>query len=125
MNIGTKKILIVDDSNTNVVLLEAILKNRGYKILTAMTVKEAFSILESDPPQLILLDLLMPNVNGFEFLEEIKKKEVTRNIPVIVVSAVSDETNKKRTENLGASDYIEKPVDINELVEKVETSFAI
>ena len=90
MNFGTKKILIVDDSNTNVVLLEAILKNRGYNILTAMTVKDAFFILESELPQLILLDLLMPNVNGFQFLEEIKKKEVTRDIPVIVVSAVSD-----------------------------------
>ena len=125
MKISTKKILVVDDSNTNVVLLEAILKSRGYNVLTAMTVKEAYSILESETPQLILLDLLMPNVNGFQFLEEIKKKEVTRNIPVIVVSAVTDERNKKRAENLGASDYIEKPVDINELVAKVETSFSI
>ena len=123
MNISTKKILIVDDSNTNVVLLEAILKNRGYNILTAMTVKEAFSILETELPQLILLDLLMPHVNGFQFLEEIKKKDATSNIPVIVVSAVTDETNKKRTKNLGATDYIEKPVDINELIDKVKTSF--
>jgi response regulator RpfG family c-di-GMP phosphodiesterase len=124
MGTGSKKILIVDDSNTNIVLLGAILKNRGYDILTAMNVKEAYSILETEQPQLILLDLLMPHTNGFQFLEDIKKKEVTRNIPVIVVSAVSDEKNKKRTENLGATDYIEKPVDINELVKKVETSFS-
>ena len=70
------KILVVDDSTTNVVLLEAILDEKGYKIETALNAKEAYSIIEKDTPDLILLDLLMPKISGFDFLEEIRKNEI-------------------------------------------------
>lgn len=124
MNTGNNKILVVDDSNTNVVLLEAILKNHGYMILTAMSVREAYDILENEHPGLILLDLLMPNVSGYQFLREIKNRDATREIPVIVVSAITDKLNKKKIEELGAAGFIEKPIDIHELVEKVEISLS-
>lgn len=117
---GMKKILIVDDSNTNVVLLEAILVSRGYEIRTAYNVDEACRLLEKDRPELILLDLLMPRVSGYQFLDQLKKNEVTRDIPVIVVSAVTDALNIQKTFDLGAVDYIEKPVDIKALLNKVE-----
>jgi len=68
------KILVVDDSTTNVVLLEAILDEKGYQIETALNAKEAYSIIEKETPDLILLDLLMPKISGFDFLEEIRKK---------------------------------------------------
>jgi CheY-like chemotaxis protein len=117
---GMKKILIVDDSNTNVVLLEAILVSRGYKIRTAFNVDEAYSLLEKERPELILLDLLMPRVSGYQFLDQLKKNDETRDIPVIIVSAVTDALNIQKTFDLGAVDYIEKPVDIKTLLSKVE-----
>jgi DNA-binding response OmpR family regulator len=115
-----KKILIVDDSNTNVVLLEAILNSQGYEIKTALNVKEAYTMLEKDRPELILLDLLMPKISGYQFLDQLKKNHKTREIPVIIVSAVTDVMNIKKTLDMGAVDYIEKPVDIKALIKKVE-----
>ena len=114
------KVLIVDDSNTNVVLLEAILNSKGYDIKTAFNVKEAYTMLEKDRPELILLDLLMPKISGYQFLDQLKKNNDTRGIPVIIVSAVTDVMNIKKTLDMGAVDYIEKPVDIKALVKKVE-----
>ena len=115
-----KKILIVDDSNTNVVLLEAILNSRGYEIQTAYNVDEAQNMMAKERPGLILLDLLMPKISGYQFLDELKKNDETRDIPVIIVSAVTDTPNIQKTFDLGAVDYIEKPVDIKVLVSKVE-----
>lgn len=115
-----KKILIIDDSNTNVVLLEAILNRKGYEIKTAFNVKEAYNMLEKDRPELILLDLLMPKISGYQFLDQLKKNNETRGIPVIIVSAVTDVMNIKKTLDMGAVDYIEKPIDIKALVKKVE-----
>jgi len=113
-------ILVIDDSNTNVVLLEAILSGMGYLIETAMSVKEANQIMAKQLPDLILLDLLMPKVNGHDFLKEIKADEKTSNIPVLVISAVTDAENVRKTLAMGAVDYIKKPVDIQSLVEKVK-----
>lgn len=113
----SKTILVIDDSTTNVVLLHAVLNNKGYNIETALSVKEAYNIMSKKVPHLILLDLLMPRMNGFEFLQEIKNNDKT--IPVIVVSALTDNENIKKCKELGAYDFIKKPVDIQSLVEIV------
>ncbi|MBA7589210.1 Protein-glutamate methylesterase/protein-glutamine glutaminase [subsurface metagenome] len=114
------KILVVDDSTTNVVLLEAILDEKGYQIETALNAKEAYAIIERESPDLILLDLLMPKISGFDFLEEIRKIDKTKNTPVIVVSALTDEENVERIMNMGAIDFVKKPIDLQYLVERVE-----
>ena len=114
------KILVVDDSTTNVVLLEAILDEKGYRIETALNANEAYSIIEKETPDLILLDLLMPKISGFDFLEEIRKIEKTKNTPVIVVSALTDEENVDRIMKMGAIDFVKKPIDLQYLVERVE-----
>ena len=114
-------ILVIDDSNTNVVLLEAILSGMGYFIETAMSVKEANQSMLKQLPDLILLDLLMPKDNGYDFLKEIKANEDTKHIPVLVISAVTDADNVRKTLSMGAADYIKKPVDIQTLVEKVKS----
>ena len=119
-----KKILIIDDSNTNIILLEAILGNHGYEISKSLNVKEALPIIETTLPDLILLDLLMPKVSGYEFLENLRKNKRTRNIPVIVISAVTENESKARTRKFGIVDYIEKPVNIKDLVEKVNKTFS-
>ena len=114
------KILIVDDSTTNVVLLEAILDEKGYKIETALNAREAYALIEKEAPDLILLDLLMPKISGFDFLEEIRKNNKTRHTPVIVVSALTDEENVDKIMKMGAIDFVKKPIDLQYLVEKVE-----
>lgn len=114
------KILVVDDSTTNVVLLEAILDEKGYQIETALNANEAYAIIERESPDLILLDLLMPKISGFEFLEEIRKNEKTIHTPVIVVSALTDEENIEKILQMGAIDFVKKPIDLQYLVERVE-----
>lgn len=114
------RILVIDDSTTNVVLLEAILSEKGYHIETALNAREAFVKLEKQLPDLILLDLLMPKVNGFEFLEQLRKEERTNETPVIVISALNtDDENYKKIGKLDAVDFIRKPIDIQYLVNLV------
>lgn len=112
-------VLVVDDSNTNIVLLEAILNDKGYQIETALNAKEAYQIIDRQIPDLILLDLLMPKINGYDFLQHIKEDPKTSQIPVIIVSAVTEAENIKKTIDMGAVDFIKKPIDIQELIEKV------
>jgi two-component system, cell cycle response regulator DivK len=116
-----KTILVIDDSTTNVVLLQAVLNNKGYEIETALSVKEAHNVLSKRVPQLILLDLLMPRINGFDFLQEMKADNKYKDIPIIVVSALTDQETVKKTLELGATNFIKKPVDIQNLIETVGT----
>lgn len=120
-----KEILIVDDSTTNVVLVEAVLSELGYQIIPTLSAKEAFKIMEKKLPDLILLDLLMPRISGYDFLAEIKKTQRTSNIPVIVISAVTDEDNVRKIKEAGADEFIAKPLDIQTLIDKVERVFAL
>jgi two-component system cell cycle response regulator DivK len=114
-------ILVIDDSTTNIVLLEAILTQKGYQIETALNAKEAFTRIEKQIPDLILLDLLMPKVSGFDFLEQLRKDEITRKTPVIVISAITtDDESKRKINELGTVDFIRKPIDIQYLVNRVE-----
>lgn len=115
------RILVIDDSTTNVVLLEAVLTEKGYQIETAFNAREAFSRIEKQVPDLILLDLLMPKVSGFDFLEQLRKNENTVTTPVIVISALNtDDENLRRIEKLDAVEFIRKPIDIQYLVELVD-----
>jgi CheY-like chemotaxis protein len=114
-------ILVIDDSTTNIVLLEAILTQKGYQIETALNAKEAYARIEKQIPDLILLDLLMPKVSGFDFLEQLRKDEITRKTPVIVISAITtDDESKRKINELGTVDFIRKPIDIQYLVNRVE-----
>ena len=120
MELKNKTILVIDDSTTNVVLLEAIFIEKGYNIEKALNAKDAFYIIEKNIPDLILLDLLMPRYNGFDFLKEIKSIEKTSKIPIVVISAITDNENIKKSMELGASFFIKKPVDIPHLVNIAE-----
>lgn len=116
----TKSILIIDDSNTNVVLLQAILSTKGYKTQTALSVKEAMPLIKRKKPELILLDLLMPEVSGYDFLEQVQKDPSLQSIPIVIVSALTDDLNIEKTKKMGALEFIEKPIDIPSLVNIVE-----
>jgi CheY-like chemotaxis protein len=115
------RILVVDDSTTNIVLLEAILTEKGYQIETALNAREAFMRIEKQIPDLILLDLLMPKISGFDFLEQLRQNENTRKTPVIVISAINtDDENTRKINDLEAVDFLRKPIDIQYLVKRVQ-----
>jgi CheY-like chemotaxis protein len=116
------KILVVDDSSTNIVLLDAILQREGFEVITALNAKEGLKYVKSHNPDLILLDLLMPEVNGFDFMETYNKMEKTRKVPVIIVSAVGTSENKKYSMELGAISFINKPVDIPSLLNLINNT---
>jgi CheY-like chemotaxis protein len=115
------RILVIDDSTTNIVLLEAILTEKGYQIETALNAKEAFMRIEKQIPDLILLDLLMPKISGFDFLEQLRQNKETKDTPVIVISAINtDDESIKKINDLEAVDFLRKPIDIQYLVSRVE-----
>lgn len=112
-------ILLVDDSATNIALLEAVLEDKGYQIVKAQCVKDALTSIKKKVPDLILLDLLIPKISGFDFFEQIRSDERTKNVPVIVISALSDKLSEERVLAMGAVDFLSKPVDIQYLTKKV------
>lgn len=115
-----KKILVVDDSATNNILLSAVLDSTGYQFEVAKNALEAFRFLEFSKFDMVLLDLLMPEINGFDFLKTIRADESTKNLPVIVVSAATDIENKRKALELGANSFINKPIDIEILLDEMK-----
>jgi len=116
------KVLIVDDSSTNIVLLEAILEEEGYLIFKAQNASEAKKIVTLESISVILLDILMPHISGFEFLADLKGNTTTKDISVIIISAVNDTETVNKAYELGAVDFLEKPININDVIEKVESN---
>ncbi|GAO28450.1 response regulator [Geofilum rubicundum] len=112
-------ILVVDDSQTNNVLLEAVLSEGGYATQIAMSASEAWAMIYKDRPALILLDLLMPKISGFQLLERMKAKEAYAGIPVIIVSALSDPETARVLKDMGADDFYSKPLDIPGLLNRI------
>lgn len=115
------KILIVDDTAVNIELLEALLGPLSYTLIKASSGKEALDCLEVTEPDLILLDVMMPGMSGFEVLEKIRNSKKTMTIPVILLTALSDRENRIKGIDAGADDFISKPFDKAELVSKVKT----
>lgn len=105
----TRKILIVDDEPSNLDILMDLLKD-DYKVVAALNGEKALAIAGSgSPPDLILLDILMPKMDGYEVCRHLKENDVTKNLPVIFVTAVSEVMDETRGFKLGAVDYITKP----------------
>lgn len=118
-------ILIVDDSETNLVLLEAILEDDGCNITKAYSAKEALVSLTTSIPDLILLDLLMPNENGFDLLKRLKLNGIFKTIPIIIVTAFANQENRILAKEMGAIDVIEKPIKIPEFLDKIHQVLAL
>lgn len=116
-----KVVLIIDDSVTNVFLIESVLIEYGYSVMTALSAAEAHVRLLKQKPDLILLDLLMPQVSGFDFIKQIKQSDRFADIPVIIVSAVTDGESIAEVLKLGAVEYIKKPVVLTMLIDKIES----
>jgi diguanylate cyclase (GGDEF)-like protein/PAS domain S-box-containing protein len=108
-------ILIVDDERANRRLLQVLLEPKGYATRTATDGKEALALIAADPPDLILLDVMMPGLSGREVASAVKANPVTRSIPIIMVTAQSDKEARLAALEAGAEDFLTKPVDRAEL----------
>lgn len=115
------KILLVDDMEMNLIILAEIIKSMGHVPLSATSAKDALEILKNDLPQLILLDVSMPDMTGLEFCELLKEDVYTREIPVIFISAMDSQDDLSRAFEIGAVDYIFKPFDPNDVKVRVNT----
>jgi DNA-binding response OmpR family regulator len=113
-----KTILIIDDSNTALVLMEYALSEAGYHAMIASGVKEATRLIVKHKPDLILLDLSMPEISGYDFLK--KKGELhIGEVPIIIVSAYDSAESIELTRKLGANDFVAKPIRLDSLMEKI------
>jgi putative two-component system response regulator len=114
-------ILVVDDTSENLVLLCSILKEEGYNTFPADSGELALSSLENNIPDLILLDIRMAGMNGFEVCRQIKQRENLAEIPIIFLSVATDIEDKLEGFRLGAVDYVTKPFQKEELLIRVKT----
>ena len=112
-----EKILVVDDIEDIRSLLQEALQANGYSTLEAADGREALSIIETEPPDLVILDIAMPVMSGFQVLRQLRKNS---DIPVIMLSARTDTVDKVESLELGADDYITKPFEIAEMTARVE-----
>lgn len=117
------KILIVDDVPTNVMLVHTILKREGYSLMTADNGLQALRLVKERCPNLILLDIMMPEMDGYEVLRRLKSDPETQNIPVIIMSALNDMNSIIKGYQLGAAEYVTKPFQREELVKRVGYRF--
>jgi two-component system sensor histidine kinase/response regulator len=118
-------ILIVDDEPANLSLLSDLLSGRGFKVRAVLNGARALAAAQASPPDLILLDVMMPGMNGYEVCEKLKADERTRNIPVLFLSALSDTANKVKAFAAGGLDYITKPFQVEEVLARVETQMTL
>lgn len=114
-----ERILIVDDDALTCQMLAGLLSHEGYRTLTAISAAQALDLMAFDLPDLILLDALMPGVSGFELAGQLKQDERTRNIPIIMVTALNDADSRLAALERGAEEYLVKPVQRLELVVRV------
>ncbi len=110
------KILVVDDENRNLRLMEAILIPLGYEVILARDGIEALASVGKVPPDVILLDVMMPRMDGFEAARRLKEDEGTRVIPIVMVTALNEVEDRVKALQVGADDFLSKPVDKSELI---------
>ena len=114
-----RKILVVDDSPTDRQFLLETLAKKGYQVVTAESGEDAIAKAKSELPDLILMDVVMPGLNGYQATRTITRDEATKHIPVIMCTSKTAETDKIWGMRQGANDYLTKPVDPSQLLAKI------
>ena len=113
------KLLVVDDDAISLELMEAMLVPNGYEIITANDGSKAVAIIVEQKPDLILLDIMMPGLDGYSTLAKIKENKTISKIPVVMLTAMGYQLNKELALQIGAVGYITKPVDLAELLKTI------
>ena len=117
----SEKILVVDDEPDIRRIVSFLLKNWGFEVMTAENGIEGLNIIENEKPDLVLLDVSMPKMNGFQTLEQIRNKPEFKNLPIIMLTANSDTDIIDTAVSYGIHDYITKPFEPYELQERIDT----
>lgn len=119
-NHSLNSILIVDDTPDNLYLLSAMLTEQGYNVRCVINGSSAIMVAIADPPDLILLDIRMPQMSGYDVCKKLKSSERTRDIPVIFLSASNEVFDKIQAFEVGGLDYITKPFQIREVLVRIK-----
>lgn len=114
-------VLIVDDMPNNMSLLYKVLSSKGFNLLFATDAQSCFDVMEYSKPDLILLDIMMPGIDGFQICQYLKKEPTTHDIPIIFMTALNDISSKVKGFEFGAVDYITKPFDTKEVLIRIKT----
>jgi twitching motility two-component system response regulator PilH len=115
-----KTILVVDDSPTERTFLEGILTKAGFSVIQAASGEEGVEAAKRDQPDLVLMDVVMPGLNGFQATRAITREETTKHIPVFICTTKDQETDKIWGMRQGAKDYLVKPVSAADLIAKIK-----
>jgi putative two-component system response regulator len=122
---STSKVLVVDDVPANVAVLERFLRAEGYDVCTAADGATALARVAAEHPDVVLLDVVMPGIDGFEVCRRIKQDPATRLLPVVLITAITDREKRIHGVDLGADDFVTKPVDLQELRARVRSLMRI
>ncbi len=120
MSIKSKRVLLIDDDEDHLKIIKTILETAGYHVTVTEMAEDALDICKKDPPHLIITDLKMMPMSGFEFLEKYMQSNVPIKAPVIVLSSLKDKLSVFKAISLGASDYLVKPIQTMQLLKKVK-----
>ena len=116
-----KKILLVEDNPVNRRLAEFLLRSQGYQVRAATTAQEAFDTIKAERPDLILMDVQLPGMDGLEATRKLKAEPATRDIPVVAVTSYAMKGDREKALAAGCSGYITKPIDKDTFVQEVAT----
>ncbi|MGI6139696.1 MAG: response regulator [Candidatus Hydrogenedentales bacterium] len=118
--IGHRQVMIVDDDPDALALMERILSDEGYELIMVSNATEVGLRAAQTAPDLILLDFLMPEINGFDVCRALRNNEMTRNIPIMAVTCLDKEQDIERVFSCGADDYLAKPFKVDKFLSKVK-----
>lgn len=116
------RILIVDDSPTETHVLKGMLEKNGYQVIIAATGEDGIKLAQSQTPDVILMDIVMPGVNGFQATRKLSKDPATSAIPIVMISTKDQDTDRIWAKRQGAKDYITKPVTEADLLDKIKAA---
>ncbi len=122
---SNSSILVIDDNPDNLRLLAGILEEQHYKVRLAPNGARALATIEKEAPDLVLLDIMMPDMDGYEVCRKLKENELTAGIPIIFISALHDMIDKVKAFSLGGVDFVTKPFNSEEILARIKTHLSL
>ena len=119
------RILIVDDSPTEMFRFREILSKHGYEVLEATNGADGVTLAQAQLPDLVLMDVVMPGVNGFQATRQIARSPVTKHIPIVILSTKDQDTDRVWGKRQGACDYLTKPIDETQLISVIKQYLSV